>query len=214
MARESYGGRAIIFIDEFDSLVSSRSEGEDDSMRKVKCEIFVQIEGLRTEEGGDVLVIGATNRPWDIDKAIISRLETKVYIPLPDAKARSAMFTILIPKLNLGDSNFKKLVSDTEGFSGRDIERLVRKAKMGPFYQIEQARYFKQINNGFYSPCERNSCGAIRMRMSDFPGEKYEVRGVSMGDFEKALEKCNPTVSETDLEEYEKWTEDFGQNGK
>jgi SpoVK/Ycf46/Vps4 family AAA+-type ATPase len=50
--------------------------------------------------------------------------------------------------------------------------------------------------------------------MSDFLDENYEFRDVFMGDFEIALEKCKLTVSETDLEEYEEWTEEFGQNGK
>merc|ERR1719159_85616 len=98
MARESEGGRAIIFIDEVDSLCGSRAEGESDSMRRVKTEFLVQMDGVG-KEGTGLLVLGATNIPWELDAAIRRRFEKRVYIPLPEAEARTAMV-----KLNLGDT--------------------------------------------------------------------------------------------------------------
>ena len=98
MARESPGGRAVIFIDEIDSLCSSRREGEDDSLRRVKTEFLVQMNDVgKTDD--NVLVLGATNLPWELDGAIRWRFEARVYIPLPDAEARCAML-----KMHLGDS--------------------------------------------------------------------------------------------------------------
>lgn len=82
MARESPGSRAIIFIDEVDSLCGSRTEGESDSARRIKTEFLVQMDGVGKKEG-DVLVLGATNVPWELDAAIRRRFEKRVYIPLP-----------------------------------------------------------------------------------------------------------------------------------
>ena len=119
LARESEGGRAIIFIDEVDSLCGSRSEGESDSARRVKTEFLVQMDGVG-KNAGRVLVLGATNIPWELDAAIRRRFEKRVYIPLPDAEARAYMV-----QLNLGDtpnelveSDYERLGEITEGASG------------------------------------------------------------------------------------------------
>jgi vacuolar protein-sorting-associated protein 4 len=95
MARESPGGRAIIFIDEVDSLCGSRSEGESDSLRRVKTEFLVQMDGVGSSDG-QILVLGATNIPWELDAAIRRRFEKRVYIPLPEAEARTGMVIHLI----------------------------------------------------------------------------------------------------------------------
>mmetsp|Transcript_22545 Transcript_22545/g.40100 ORF Transcript_22545/g.40100 Transcript_22545/m.40100 type:complete len:322 (+) Transcript_22545:402-1367(+) len=98
MARESPGAKAIIFIDEVDSLCGSRTEGESDSARRIKTEFLVQMDGVGKTEG-DVLVLGATNVPWELDAAIRRRFEKRVYIPLPEKEARSIMV-----KIHLGDT--------------------------------------------------------------------------------------------------------------
>merc|ERR1719444_324364 len=121
LARESEGGRAIIFIDEVDSLCGSRSEGESDSARRIKTEFLVQMDGVG-KQTGEVLVLGATNVPWELDAAIRRRFEKRVYIPLPEKEARAFMV-----KLHLGDtenciteSQFDKLGKITEGASGSE----------------------------------------------------------------------------------------------
>merc|ERR1712224_785974 len=156
LARESEGGRAIIFIDEADSLCGSRSEGESDSMRRVKTEFLVQMDGVGNS-GGQILVLGATNIPWDLDAAIRRRFEKRVYIPLPDAEARSAMV-----KLNLGDTpneltefEFEKTGEITEGSSGADIKILVQEALMQPLRRCQKAKQFYIDEDGWYKPWEK-----------------------------------------------------------
>ena len=74
---------SVIFIDEIDSLCGSRSSGENESSRRIKTEFLVQMQGVgKTREG--LLVLGATNRPWDIDSAMLRRFEKRIYIPLPN----------------------------------------------------------------------------------------------------------------------------------
>jgi vacuolar protein-sorting-associated protein 4 len=91
MAREKKP--SIIFIDEVDSLCGSRSEGENDSSRRIKTEFLVQMQGTATNNDG-VLVLGATNVPWELDNAIRRRFQKRIYISLPDANARAGIFKI------------------------------------------------------------------------------------------------------------------------
>jgi len=89
MAREKKP--SIIFIDEIDSLCGSRSEGENDSTRRIKTEFLVQMQGVGNSMDG-VLVLGATNVPWELDNAIRRRFQKRIYISLPDATARAGIF--------------------------------------------------------------------------------------------------------------------------
>merc|ERR1712232_553116 len=177
MARESpdSDGRAIIFIDEVDSLCGSRSEGESDSARRVKTEFLVQMDGVG-KNSGQVLILGATNVPWELDAAIRRRFEKRVYIPLPEAEARSYMF-----KLHLGDTpnnlredNFEKLGAITQGASDSDIKVLVKEALMQPLRQCQQAKQFYKNDEGFLIPCEKYpNCPYCPPKLSkDKVGEK------------------------------------------
>lgn len=114
MARKSKP--AVIFIDEIDSLMSSRSEGENEATRRIKTEFLVQMQGVGKEDEG-ILVLGATNIPWDLDPAVRRRFQKKIYICLPEEGARYIMF-----KLNLGDTpnmitqeEMKEMAALTEG---------------------------------------------------------------------------------------------------
>lgn len=86
MARENES--SIIFIDEVDSMVSKRSENENEGTKRVKTEFLVQMDGVGSDHGGRVLTLGATNIPWNLDDAMLRRFEKRVYIDLPDFEAR------------------------------------------------------------------------------------------------------------------------------
>lgn len=236
MAREAEGGRAIIFIDEVDSLCGSRSEGESDSMRRVKTEFLVQMDGVGKHEG-QVLVLGATNIPWELDAAIRRRFEKRVYIPLPEAESRAYMV-----KLHLGDTpnsltdeDFDRLGEITEGASGSDIKVLVKEALMQPLRRCQQAKQFYVDNEGFYHPCEKypncpscppklstdkpgtvydcKKCGAKRMVLWDVPSDKLKPPDVKVSDFETVMRSSVSTVSPAELKRFEEWTKMFGQDG-
>lgn len=152
MARESQP--AIVFIDEIDSLCTARSEGESESSRRIKTEFLVQMDGVGNKHGG-VLVLGATNVPWELDPAMRRRFEKRVYIALPEKHARTNMF-----KLNLGDTpnnlteeEFALLGERAEGYSGSDVAVVVREALMEPLRKCQLAKQFLCDANGFYHPC-------------------------------------------------------------
>merc|ERR1712004_28490 len=147
MAREHKP--SIIFIDEVDSLCSSRSDNERESARRIKTEFLVQMQGVGNDNDG-ILVLGATNIPWVLDAAIRRRFEKRIYIPLPEAHARTAMF-----KLNMGTTNasltedqYRQLGSDdkTDGYSGADISLVVRDALMQPVRRVQNATHFKMVS--------------------------------------------------------------------
>ena len=118
-----------IFIDEVDSLCSKRGEGnEGDSSRRVKAELLVQMEGVNsnTSAGANekseedkrkiVAVMGATNRPWDLDEALRRRFEKRVYIPLPNEKGRLQLFQLNLKKISVDPNiNYNKLFELTKG---------------------------------------------------------------------------------------------------
>lgn len=91
LARKS--SPCIIFVDEVDSLCGARSDTESESSRRIKTEFLVQMQGVGHDNQG-LLVLGATNIPWMLDSAIRRRFERRIYIPLPDAYARSLMFRL------------------------------------------------------------------------------------------------------------------------
>lgn len=137
---------SIIFIDEVDSLCSSRSDNESESARRIKTEFLVQMQGVGNDNDG-ILVLGATNIPWVLDSAIRRRFEKRIFIPLPEAHARLIMF-----KLHLGstahvltEDNLKVLAKNTEGYSGADISIVVRDALMMPVRKVQTATHFKVI---------------------------------------------------------------------
>ena len=235
MARESPGGRAIIFIDEVDSLCGSRSEGESDSARRIKTEFLVQMDGVG-KNSSNVLVLGATNVPWELDAAIRRRFEKRVYIPLPEKEARSYMV-----KMNLGDTpnslsedDFDKLGEITEGASGSDIKVLVKEALMQPLRKCQKAQQFLPVGD-FLVPCSTfpnceycppklskdrpgkdytcNKCGALRMQLWDIAPEKLKAPDVTIEDFQKVLKHSFSSVSNEELKEYDDWTSQFGQEG-
>lgn len=74
---------SMIFIDEVDSLCGKRTEGENESSRRIKTEFLVQMDGCGNNQDG-VLVMGATNTPWELDDAFRRRFQKRIYIHLPD----------------------------------------------------------------------------------------------------------------------------------
>jgi len=98
---------SIIFIDEIDSLLTSRNENEHEgklesytATRRLKTEFLVQLDGASTKQDDKILVIGATNLPDQLDKAALRRFSRKVLIDLPDTKAKKAMIAQLLSKVS------------------------------------------------------------------------------------------------------------------
>ncbi len=129
--------RAVIFIDEVESLVPKRRSNDSTVMQRVVPQILMELEGFEQKKG-TLLFIGATNEPWSLDPAVMrpGRFDEKVYVPLPDLAARTKMLELnlkgkpLAADLILGD-----LAGMLEGYSGADIRNICDKASAIPFVE-------------------------------------------------------------------------------
>ncbi|XP_027428758.1 fidgetin-like protein 1 [Zalophus californianus] len=177
---------AVIFIDEIDSLLSQRGDGEHESSRRIKTEFLVQLDGATTSSEDRLLVVGATNRPQEIDEAARRRLVKRLYIPLPEAAARKQIVINLMSKEQccLSEEEIALVVRQTDGFSGADMTQLCREASLGPI------RSLQTVDIATVTP--------------------DQVRPIAYIDFENAFRTVRPSVSPKDLEVYENWNRTFG----
>ncbi|KAK4749371.1 hypothetical protein SAY87_026820 [Trapa incisa] len=189
---------STIFIDEIDSLCNARgASGEHESSRRVKSELLVQIDGVNnssTNEDGTrkiVMVLAATNFPWDIDEALRRRLEKRIYIPLPNFESRKELIRINLKTVEVAtDVNIDEVARRTEGYSGDDLTNVCRDASM----------------NGM----RRKIAGKTRDEIKNMSKDEISKDPVAMCDFEEALVKVQRSVSATDIEKHEKWFSEFG----
>eukprot|EP00923_Selenidium_pygospionis_P013816 GHVN01023859.1.p1 GENE.GHVN01023859.1~~GHVN01023859.1.p1 ORF type:complete len:437 (-),score=80.22 GHVN01023859.1:315-1625(-) len=227
MARDK--APSIVFIDEVDSLVKSRSEGESESARRVKTEFLVQMDGVQT--GGttpapQVLVLGATNVPWELDIGVRRRFEKRVYIPLPDAPARQKIFETAINKSphSLRTEDFARLASMSDGFSGADVSIALRDVLFQPVRKCENATHFKRVRaknphtgnmEMFWCPCSPGDPDPSKKEMTfmEVPGKELLPPPLCLWDFETVMASARPSVRSEDLLKYGQWTNDFGTAG-
>ncbi|XP_044262449.1 fidgetin-like protein 1 [Tribolium madens] len=177
---------SVIFIDEIDSLLTQRNETEHESSRRIKTEFLVQLDGATTDSEERLLVIGATNRPQELDEAARRRFVKRLYIPLPENEARLQLVTRLISKErhDLDRDDLARVAQLSEGYSGADIRNLCSEASLGPIRSIDM-RMIEKI-------------------------QADEVRPLTMDDFHKAFARVKSSVSPKDLEQYIIWDKTFG----
>ncbi|PHT31560.1 Vacuolar protein sorting-associated protein 4 [Capsicum baccatum] len=218
MARES--APSIVFIDEIDSLCGQRGEGsESEASRRIKTELLVQMQGVGHDDDKKVLVLAATNTPYSLDQAIRRRFDKRIYIPLPDLKARQHMFKVHLGDTphNLTESDFEQLARKTEGFSGSDISVCVNEVLFEPVRKTQDAEFFIKTGDGLWVPCGPRQPGAIQTNMQELAAKglasKITPPPISIRDFDRVLWKQKPTVSKADLEVHERFTKEFGEEG-
>ncbi|XP_028295837.1 katanin p60 ATPase-containing subunit A1 [Gouania willdenowi] len=185
-----------IFIDEIDSVCSRRGTSEEhEASRRVKAELLIQMDGVGGASDNDdpskmVMVLAATNFPWDIDEALRRRLEKRIYIPLPSTKGRVELLKINLKELELAsDVDMDKIAEQIEGYSGADITNVCRDASLMAMRRRIEGLTPEEIRN--------------------IPRDEMHMP-TTMDDFESALKKVSKSVSASDLEKYEKWIEEFG----
>lgn len=175
---------SVIFIDEIDSMLTKRSsQGEHEAARRLKTEFLVQVDGAASGGGSgpkpQVLVIGATNRPFDLDEAALRRLTKRIYITLPDSKARFGAIDRLLKqvKFKISKREMDQILSATQGYSFADLNALVKDAVMGPIRDIRAGSNPQAIK---------------QLKQSD-------LRPVTVEDFAGALKRFSPSVSKATL---------------
>eukprot|EP00750_Incisomonas_marina_P032085 INCI8822.1.p1 GENE.INCI8822.1~~INCI8822.1.p1 ORF type:complete len:481 (-),score=94.71 INCI8822.1:293-1735(-) len=132
---------STIFIDEIDSIMGQRGVSEHEGARRMKTEVLIQMEGLAKTDDL-VFVLAATNLPWDLDFAMLRRLEKRVYIPLPDLAARRTILQHYLGKRLQegpdGEAALEECAASTDGYSGADLRLLCKEAAMHPLRSLLQ----------------------------------------------------------------------------
>ena len=178
---------STIFIDEIDALMGSRGDsGEHEGSRRMKTELLVQMDGLLACSS-QVFLLAATNLPWELDGALLRRLEKRIHVPFPSATAREWMVSRLLPRERLAARvSYEAGAAQTDGYSGADLKLVCKEAAMRPL-----RRLFAELEG-------RTDAAAAELQ----PGP------VSEEDMESALRGVRPTVAAR--EKYEQWSEEFG----
>ena len=208
---------SIIFIDEIDALCGPRGEGESEASRRIKTELLVQMDGVGNDSKG-VLILGATNIPWQLDAAIRRRFQRRVHISLPDQPARMRMFEIAVgtTPCELKADDYKTLGKLSEGYSGSDIAIAVQDALMQPVRKIQTATHYKKVEvdgNEKLTPCSPGDAGAMEMNWTQVDTDQLLEPALQVKDFIKAIKSSRPTVSGEDLKRSAEWTLEFGSEG-
>jgi SpoVK/Ycf46/Vps4 family AAA+-type ATPase len=178
------GKPAIVFIDELDSLMGKHSNEVGGEVR-VRNQFLKEMDGI-VDKGKNlhVYVIGATNKPWDLDWAFIRRFQKRILVPLPDHHTRLMMFKLYTSHLKLDtDVDLHELARISEGFSGSDIRDVCQSAQLktiGEFFESGQAT-----------------------------DKLAKPRSLTMDDFRQILEERKPSVSLDMLALYNRWFEAF-----
>jgi SpoVK/Ycf46/Vps4 family AAA+-type ATPase len=180
----SEGKPSIVFIDELDSLMGQHSNEVGGEVR-VRNQFLKEMDGI-VDKGKSlhIYVIGATNKPWDLDWGFIRRFQKRILVPLPDHHTRLMMFKLYTSSLYLtNDVDLHELARISEGFSGSDIRDVCQSAQLkliGEFFETGQA------NN-----------------------KQAKPRSLSMDDFRQILEERKPSVSLDMVSLYTRWSEAF-----
>lgn len=178
------GKPAIVFIDELDSLIGKHSNEVGGEVR-MRNQFLKEMDGV-IDKGKNLhaYVIGATNKPWDLDWAFIRRFQKRILVPLPDYDARLHMFKLYTSHLALSsDMDLYQLSRMSGGFSGSDIR------------DVAQSAHLKVVGEFFESG-----------RAKD---KQAQPRSIQMDDFRGTLEARKPSVTMEMVASYNKWFEAF-----
>jgi SpoVK/Ycf46/Vps4 family AAA+-type ATPase len=178
------GKPAIVFVDELDSLMGSHSNEVGGEIR-VKNQFLKEMDGIMDKgKSYHVYVIGATNKPWDLDWAFIRRFQKRIMVPLPDHNTRLNMLKLYTGNLEVTpDVDLHELGRLSEGFSGSDIRDLCQSAQLsliGEFFESGKAA-----------------------------DKKAKPRPLTMVDFRQIFDSRKPSVSMDMLALYNRWFESF-----
>ena len=129
---------AVLFLDEVDSIATSRESDKASSVadQRLLNQLLLEMDGLHLGEGS-VFMLAATNLPWQLDPAVLRRFSKRVHVGLPDAGARCRMLRDGIGHhTTLSDAEFEHLARDADGLSGSDIANASRDALMGVLQRL------------------------------------------------------------------------------
>ena len=199
----------VVFLDEVDSMLSSRESNDDSAhstLTSVKTTMMSEWDGLNSGTNGEgaggsdrVIVIGSTNRPFDLDEAVLRRFPRRILVDLPDARTREEILRVTMKFNRVSpEVNFTTVAESLEGYTGSDVKEVCREAVV-------------RISNEQAKILERGGGGEVGGDCSD---TTFSVlRDVTKEDFSNAIKKLKKSVSEDGIstQKVAKWNEEFGE---
>jgi len=187
---------SIVFIDEFDSLTSARNGDTSEAARTVLSTLLSELDGLSDKKVDHLLLtLAATNTPWDLDPAILSRFPRRVYLPLPDAAACSSIIRLHTKGLDMSGINMKALSEKCVDlfYSGRDLSSFCQQAMWAMIHDVNPDLY----------------------KQADLPFEKLskmslKTRPLIESDFKEAWKIIKSPLTQDKIEHYEQWSKEIG----
>jgi katanin p60 ATPase-containing subunit A1 len=182
---------AVVFLDEFEALAGQRDQGDSGAERRILSTLLSELDGMDSKGRSDlyVLTIAATNRPWDLDAAVLSRFEKKVLIPLPDEETRERILRIHIEKKGFASEvDPAELARITDGMSGREIER-----------------FCKEATTGMIEECNRGIPALVDRGLDAVRKHRLQARPLARADFDAAARHVRPQTSPEEMRKYLEW---------
>uniref|UniRef100_A0A914DVN1 microtubule-severing ATPase n=1 Tax=Acrobeloides nanus TaxID=290746 RepID=A0A914DVN1_9BILA len=186
------GQPSIIFVDELDSMLCERNESEGGCSRRVKTEFLLQFDGCMSKQTDRILVLGATNRPHELDDGILRRFPKRIFIDLPDVNTREALLQKTFTKggrslrLAIEPEEWRSFAESLEGYSHSDIVALCREAAFLPLRDMSRDR----LTSGL---------------------KQHELRPITIADLKTASSVIRPCTNQEHLKRMREFAEKFAQ---
>ncbi len=184
---------SVVFLDEFESLAGQRDASDSGAERRILSTLLSELDGMESKGRSDiyVLTIAATNRPWDLDPAVLSRFEKKILIPLPDEATREKILRIHIERNGFQTGvPYAELARLTAGYSGREIER-----------------FCKEVTTGMIEESNREIPALVDKGLDAVRGHLLRVRPLTREDFLAAARLIHPQTTREEMKRYYDWKE-------
>ncbi|NJE08487.1 ATP-binding protein [Thermococcus sp. M39] len=187
---------SIVFIDEIDALTTKRSNETSEASRRMLSTLLTELDGFQDKKSDLlVLTLAATNTPWDLDEAVLSRFPRRIYVPLPDKKATKEIIKINTRGLDISKLDLDAIAEESvrRFYSGRDIRNLCQQAIWN---------MIREENKDLYK--------LASLPFEELRKRALRTRPLEMRDFEEAFKKIKSPLTRKEIERYEKWAEEFG----
>jgi SpoVK/Ycf46/Vps4 family AAA+-type ATPase len=184
---------SVVFLDEFESLAGQRDSSDSGAERRILSTLLSELDGMDSKGRSDiyVLTIAATNRPWDLDSAVLSRFEKKILIPLPDVSTRERILRIHLEKKGFPvEVGYGELAKMTDGYSGREIER-----------------FCKEVTTGMVEEVNRDIPSLVDQGLDTVKKYRIKVRPLGQKDFDAAARIIHPQTTPEEMKKYYNWKE-------
>ncbi|ESQ54459.1 hypothetical protein EUTSA_v10024407mg [Eutrema salsugineum] len=205
----------IIFVDEVDSMLGQRTRvGEHEAMRKIKNEFMTHWDGLMSNAGDRILVLAATNRPFDLDEAIIRRFERRIMVGLPSIESREKILRTLLSKEKTENLDFHELAQMTDGYSGSDLKNFCTTAAYRPVRELIKQECLKDQERKKREEAENSE---ERSESQEEVSEERVItlRPLSMEDMRVAKSQVAASFAAegAGMNELKQWNDLYGEGG-